>query len=237
MKEQVKKIFSLVSSIFKDNFKLIFFFLLTSIIGNLYSLITNIVFYINSQTLFFSGQICYYALLLLARLLLILFFVKRIKTKKESKDLIVVIVAAISLILIGVEDILLTQLIYVNGLILDGPGFIILFNGLIIIIQLIIALINFIKFRKSSDKNDYLYLATKYLSISDCLFLFYILFAKLIQLYGWINDPEILFANYLEGIVCGAITLLLALIMIIKYVIKIKNTKTLEENDKNSYSN
>ena len=77
----------------------------------------------------------------------------------------------------------------------------------------------------------------KYLSISDCLFLFYILFAKLIQLYGWINDPEILFANYLEGIVCGAITLLLALIMIIKYVIKIKNTKTLEENDKNSYSN
>ena len=151
--------------------------------------------------------------------------------------MIIVIVTVTSLILMGIEDILLTQLIYVNGLVLDGPGFIILLNGLIIIIQLIIALIDFIKFRKSSDKNDYLYLASKYLSISDCLFLFYILFAKLIQLYGWINDPEILFANYLEGIVCGAITLLLALITIIKYIIKFKNTKALEENDKNSYSN
>ena len=112
--------------------------------------------------------------------------------------------------------ILLSQLINSQSVPLGGSGFIVLFNGLYIIVKLILSIINARKFKGNIDKKSLLFCSLLYLSCAESLFLFYVLFGKMIEMYGWRDDEMLVTINYVEGLIFGVVSILLGCLLIYK---------------------
>lgn len=170
----------------------------------------------------YTGQICFYALLSAARVLLLIFFVKTIHKDEEKAHVAAAICTVCFLILLGIEMILLANLIYKNNIPLPGTNIIIFINGSYIIAKMIISLTGGVRYRGTLQRQTTLFCCKKYLSRAEGLFLFYVLYGKLIELYQWKNDYDLILSNYMAGILVGAYTIFLGGLLLYKVIRSLK---------------
>lgn len=204
----IRSVVLLAASIFAD---------IALIIYNCISLSHN-----SASATWYTGQICFYSLLFAARATLLIFFAKN-KHKNEEKVYVAAAICTIGfLVLLGIEMILLANLIYKNNIPLAGTNIIILINGSYIIAKMITSLTGGVRYRGTLQRKTTLFCCKKYLSRAEGLFLFYVLYGKLIELYQWKNDYDLILSNYMAGILVGAYTIFLGGLLLYKVIRSLK---------------
>lgn len=177
----------------------------------------------------YSGQILFYALLFISRgLLLIPFFryraVRNDAVEKDA-DMFAAISTSCSLFLLGIETILLAQYVYRHEIPLRGTNMLILLNGSYIVFKFIVSFTGSIRYRGILQRKTTLFCCKKYLSRVEGIFLFFILFGKLIELYGWKGDSMLVNVCYWVGILSGIYAIFMGAVLVYKLSRAKKNTQ------------
>lgn len=177
----------------------------------------------------YSGQILFYALLLIARGLLLIPFLRyrsaRNDDVEKGADIFAAVSTTCSLFLLGIEMILLAQYVYRHELPLQGTNSLILLNGSYIVFKFIVSFTGSIRYRGILQRKTTLFCCKKYLSRAEGIFLFFILFGKLIELYGWKIDSMLVNVNYWVGILSGIYAVFMGAVLVYKLIKAKKNTQ------------
>ncbi len=191
-----------------------FCILCASLAVNLFYLIWNAVLCFVKAGLWESSQLVWFALLAAARALLLLFYLR--KLKRETCFYVQSVLLGLS----GIQLILLSFLVYRYNVAPVFSFWYLMVSGGYICVKLVLALTGRRKFRKRTSGGLFLR-AKKYLSLAEGLFLFHLLFNRLIEYYGW-TDGMLLLSNLLAGILYGAIILLLAGLLAVRAFLQMR---------------
>lgn len=177
----------------------------------------------------YSGQILLYSLLFIARGLLQIPFLRyrtgRNSDVEKDADAFAAVSTSCSLFLLGIEMIFLAQYVYRHEIPLQGSNMLILLNGSYIVCKFIVSLTGSIQYRGILKRETTLFCCKKYLSRAEGMFLFFILFGKLIELYKWKNDSMLATVDHWVGILSGIYAIFMGAILIYKLMKAKKNTQ------------
>ena len=171
----------------------------------------------------YSGQILFYSLLFIARgLLLIPFFRYKFKRNdfsiEKDADMFAAVSTSCSLFLLGAEIILLALFVYRHEIPLLGTNMLILVNGSYIIFKFVVSFTGSVRYRGILQRRTTLFCCKKYLSRAEGIFLFFILFGKLIELYGWKTDAMLVMVDFWVGILSGIYAVFMGTTLIYKLI-------------------
>ena len=152
------------------------------------------------------GIALWYAVLYFAKLFLIACFARR-----SFHPIAAAIVTAWFLLALGTCSFFLAQILHFGGVQLTLPNSSIVLNGTIFLST--VSAFSGRRFLRLHTRESAYFRCRKYLARTECLFALILLFVKLIEIYSWTHDSDLLYARYLGGLLISVYALTLCALL------------------------
>ena len=170
-------------------------------------IVYNAVSFAKEPSVWFSAQIVWFSLLAAGRGGLVLLW-----RKKSGR---MCLFCAPVLALLGIEAALLSFIVYRYAVPMTLTFLYVIVGGVYILIKLCVSLGGRRRYRAKTAEGDLLF-CKKFFSRAENLFLFVLLFHRLIYYYGWQEDGGLRLSCLLAGFACGALSLCMALFALLR---------------------
>ncbi len=221
----IEKVRSIIQLLKSDYALLSLCLLIGSILVDFFFLIYTLVlsFVASNYQYWYLGQLGWYSILIVARVILMIFFIKERRATPENKGKyndFIELENPIFILLLGIEMFIISFLVYQYNLPMSSSSTLIIINGIYVTIKVCSAFFG-VKYKKVEENQRVYCRNKKYLSRVENIFLFYLVFIKLIDLFGWISS--ILYkVSFFESGLISFITVISAIYLTIKNARRIR---------------